>query len=245
LALLKKDIFISNKKIMIKYNNSHWETLKHKFPGSESITENFSQAHQDLFVLTMLDGKRNGTFLEIGAFDGKFISNTFLLEKEFSWNGISIDIERSALDSFISHGRKADFILHDALELDYQKILEDRFPDGHIDYLMIDIEPTENSLKCLKKIPLDKFRFSVITYETDFYDTNTPDDLKIYIRDESRRILESNGYFLMAGDVSNTSDEFPFEDWYVDPELVNPEIIKKFEINRNYNKTSDKYLMQK
>jgi hypothetical protein len=49
----------------------------------------------------------------------------------------------------------------------------------------------------------------------------------------------------MAGDVSNTSDEFPFEDWYVDPELVNPEIIKKFEINRNYNKTSDKYLMQK
>ena len=49
----------------------------------------------------------------------------------------------------------------------------------------------------------------------------------------------------MVGDVANTSYEFPFEDWYVDPEFVDPEIIKKFEINRHYNKTSDKYLMKK
>ncbi len=228
---------------MIKYNITEWERLRHKFPGSESISENFAQAHQDLFVLTMLDGKTNGTFLEIGAFDGKFISNTFLLEREFSWNGLSIDIEKSALDSFISHGRSAEFILHDALKLDYKKILSDKFPDGRIDYLMIDIEPTEKSLECLKMMPMDEFRFSVITYETDFYDPHTPEELKEYIREESRRIFESNGYLLMAGNICNASSEFPFEDWYVDETSILPEIIKKFEINKNYNKPSHQYLI--
>jgi len=108
---------------------------------------------------------------------------------------------------------------------------------------MIDIEPTEKSLECLRMLPLDEFRFSVITYETDFYDPNTPEELKIYIREESRRILESNGYLLMVGDVCNTSDDFPFEDWYIDREQVREDVIKKFEINRNYKKTSNKYLM--
>lgn len=228
---------------MIKYNRSQWSDLKHKFPGSESISENFSQAHQDLFVLTMLDGKRNGTFLEIGAFDGKFISNTFLLESEFSWTGVSIDIEESARNSFISHGRKAEFILHDALKLDYEKILFEKFHGGRVDYLMIDIEPTEKSLECLKMIPMDKFRFSVITYETDFYDPNTPYELKKYIREESRRIFSSNGYLLMAGDVCNESEEFPFEDWYVDKDSIDEEIVKKFEINKEYNKPSYQYLI--
>lgn len=228
---------------MIKYTKEKWENLKFKFPGSEKIEENFSQAHQDIFVLTMLNGKKNGTFLEIGAFDAKFISNTFLLEKVFNWEGISIDIEKSAQDSFISHGRLGEFILHDALSLDYDQILSRRFPEGRIDYLMIDIEPTEKSLECLKMIPLDKFRFSVITYETDFYDPNTPVDLKEYIKEESRRILKENGYEMIVGNICNTSEKFPFEDWYVDPSVINPEIISKFKASEEYNLTSDKYLL--
>ena len=108
---------------------------------------------------------------------------------------------------------------------------------------MIDIEPTEKSLECLKMIPLDKFRFSVITYETDFYDTNTPLELKEYIKEESRRILKENGYEMMVGNICNTSEKFPFEDWYVDPSVINPEIIDQFKSSEEYNLTSDKYLL--
>lgn len=228
---------------MIKYTKNEWERLKYKFPGSEKINENFSQAHQDIFVLTMLNGKENGSFLEIGAFDAKFISNTFLLESLFNWKGVSIDIEKSAQDSFIKNGRSSEFILHDALTLDYDQILQSRFPEGRADYLMIDIEPTEKTLECLKMIPLDKFRFSVITYETDFYDTNTPLELKEYIKGESRRILEENGYEMMVGNICNTSEKDPFEDWYVDPTVISPGIIRKFKSSREYNLTSDKYLL--
>jgi len=47
-----------------------------------------SQILQDLFVLSQLDFKRNGFFVEFGACDGLSSSNTFLLENEFGWNGI-------------------------------------------------------------------------------------------------------------------------------------------------------------
>lgn len=47
-----------------------------------------SQLHQDLFVLSHLSFKRDGYFVEFGATDGISLSNTYLLEKFFNWNGI-------------------------------------------------------------------------------------------------------------------------------------------------------------
>jgi FkbM family methyltransferase len=47
-----------------------------------------SQLTQDLFVLSCLDFKRDGYFVEFGATNGIDLSNTWLLEKEFGWNGI-------------------------------------------------------------------------------------------------------------------------------------------------------------
>ena len=41
--------------------------LKNRFPGSEDIAENHSQSMQDLFVLSVLNGKKNGVYVEIGA----------------------------------------------------------------------------------------------------------------------------------------------------------------------------------
>jgi hypothetical protein len=40
-----------------------------------------------------LDGKRNGKFLDIGASDPKIINNTLLLEKNFGWTGVQIEID--------------------------------------------------------------------------------------------------------------------------------------------------------
>jgi FkbM family methyltransferase len=47
-----------------------------------------SQIRQDVFVLSQLDFKRNGFFVEFGASNGISASNTYLLEKEYGWTGI-------------------------------------------------------------------------------------------------------------------------------------------------------------
>ena len=47
-----------------------------------------SQIRQDLFVISELNLKQNGYFVEFGATNGVDLSNTFLLEKEFNWSGI-------------------------------------------------------------------------------------------------------------------------------------------------------------
>jgi len=52
------------------------------------LTKSKSQLRQDLFVLSELNYKRNGYFVEFGGTNGIDLSNTFLLESEFQWNGI-------------------------------------------------------------------------------------------------------------------------------------------------------------
>jgi len=47
-----------------------------------------AQFRQDLFALKELKLKKNGFFVEFGATDGVSGSNTYLLEKEFGFNGI-------------------------------------------------------------------------------------------------------------------------------------------------------------
>ena len=50
-----------------------------------------SQIFQDLFVLNELNFKKKGYVVEIGAADGKYLSNTYLLEKYFYWDGLVVE----------------------------------------------------------------------------------------------------------------------------------------------------------
>tara|TARA_X000001036_G_C20676826_1_gene804501 strand:- start:803 stop:1627 length:825 start_codon:yes stop_codon:yes gene_type:complete len=47
-----------------------------------------SQIEQDLNVISFFNNLKNGFFLDIGAFDGISLSNTFVLEKKYNWTGI-------------------------------------------------------------------------------------------------------------------------------------------------------------
>ena len=50
-----------------------------------------SELKQDIFVLNELNFKKNGYFVEFGGANGKFLSNTYLMEKEFNWSGILVE----------------------------------------------------------------------------------------------------------------------------------------------------------
>lgn len=52
------------------------------------LEQSQSQLRQDVFALAMNGFKRNGFFVEFGATNGKSLSNTYLMEKNFGWKGI-------------------------------------------------------------------------------------------------------------------------------------------------------------
>lgn len=55
---------------------------------SDKLFKSKSQIFQDLFILYFLNEKKNGFFVDFGATNGVDLSNTFLLEKEYHWQGI-------------------------------------------------------------------------------------------------------------------------------------------------------------
>jgi FkbM family methyltransferase len=51
-----------------------------------------SQKEQDKWVIEeVFHGKRGGYFLDLAASDGIFLSNTFVLEASYGWNGVCIE----------------------------------------------------------------------------------------------------------------------------------------------------------
>ena len=89
-----------------RYFRKNYENLKTKFTGAENIENNWSQSMQDIFVLSMLDGKKNGVYVEIGADQPRVINNTYLLENNFDWSGVSLNLMQIKLLSLMTIRKK-------------------------------------------------------------------------------------------------------------------------------------------
>jgi len=193
--------------------------VRWSFPQSDTIRSYYGQALQDVMVLTLLNGKRFGSYLEIGASHPIEFNNTYLLSTDFNWRGLSIDIEPQYKVFWDELRPKDNLLIADALNINYENILTQYFPSKTIDYLQLDIDPNFNTLECLKILSMTNYRFKIITFETDCY-------VSPEVRDHSREILSNLGYFRMFGDVETYfGDKFvPYEDWWVDLNQVNKEI---------------------
>nr|CAH0103423.1 unnamed protein product [Daphnia galeata] len=58
-------------------------------------------------ILRLLKNQTNGFFVECGALDGEFMSNTIDLERKFNWAGILIEANPITFQKLISRNRKA------------------------------------------------------------------------------------------------------------------------------------------
>ena len=205
----------------LKYTSDIHHKMRVKFPGSEKIVSNSSQVYQDLFVLTMLNGKRDGYFVEIGSGGPYYGNNTTLLETDFGWRGMSIELKEKIAKVYSQYRPDVDMYIEDVLTFDWSVLHEKEIPDGVIDFLQFDIDPPLNTYQSLLDFPLDEFPARVITFEHDYY----ADEHKRY-RAASRHYLTGKGYVLVAGNIS-PDGKCPFEDWWVHPDYVDPLIIEK------------------
>lgn len=222
------------------FKEDMWFKLRYQFKGSGKLKNSHGQAYQDLFVLSCLDGKRDGTYLEIGSAGPYYGNNTAILEEEFGWFGFGVDFDEKFVNDYRSK-RNNPILQQNALEIDYDLLLEGYAKDGIIDYLQLDCEPSSITYEIMTKIPFDKYKFAVITYEHDHYQDRT----KSY-RKKSREYLTSRGYELVVSDVSNDGNS-SFEDWYVHPDLVDRKIIDEMKdiIDGDYTtgiRTIDDYM---
>lgn len=193
-----------------------------KFKGLKNIEQNYSQVYQDLFVLTCLDGKKDGTYLEIGGGHPIHGNNTYLLS-QLGWTGVSIDTSKEFIDKWKEVRQVDKIVQQNSLKVNYPQLLKENNLPNKIDYLQIDVDPAKNTYKTLLKIDFDNIDFKVITYETDWY----IDETRSY-RDLSRKYLQEKGYRLVVAGVS-PDESTPFEDWYVNPKFVDINTIKSLE----------------
>jgi hypothetical protein len=179
---------------------------------------------QEEFVLELLENKKGGYYVELGAFHSKNGSNTNKLENEFDWKGVSFEIKEELRKEF--NENRSNPCMGDALDFNYISYFEENLFPKQIDYLQVDIDsgyklngrPDGNaytSLHGLLAVPLNSYRFTVITFEHDanMYWRN------IAMRDVQREILDSLGYSIVVRTES--------EDWWVDPNVIDLESYRK------------------
>jgi len=220
------------------YTENKHENLKVKFKKSDKIQKNYAQTYQDMFVLTMLNGKQKGTYLEVGSGNPYHNNNTALLELEYKWRGISIDFDQNEVEAFRA-ARKNTVHCLDATKVDYREMLDKANLGTDIDYLQLDCDPPSNTYAILESMPFDKYRFAVITYEHDHYN-----DTSQTFRDSSRKYLQERGYELVVGDISADKNS-SYEDWWVHPELVSRNIIDQMQDLSEGTKKAEDYMLGK
>jgi len=65
-----------------------------------------------LFIDRLLDYKKNGFFIECGAWDGEELSNTILFERKRQWKGLLIEPNVEGFASLRTKKQKRDFVQH-------------------------------------------------------------------------------------------------------------------------------------
>jgi hypothetical protein len=216
-----------------RFSKKKFKDLRYKFKDAELIDVNYSQVYQDMFVLSMLDGKKNGTYLEVGSSEPYHNSNTAILEKNYGWTGIGLEWGQNHVDEHLKH-RSNKVLCEDATKANYSKILKEIAKDGVVDYLQLDCEPSKSTFEILTSIPFNDYKFAVITYEHDHY----VDMTKTY-RQKSRNYLRSLGYLMAVNDISPDGVS-TFEDWWYHPELIDPVIAQKMSsVNDDIKKAED------
>ena len=217
LKIILLNIFYFNKENIFKYILKNHKKSK-------------SQIFQDLFVLYYTKNKKKGFFIEIGGGNGFDLSNTYLLEKKFKWEGIICE-PNIILQKNISKLRSAQLIKEPITKkclkninfyenLDpyqssiikknnFKKIikinslcLNHLLKDFNNNKIIdyISIDTEGNEVEILRNFNFKKFKVEIFTIEHNFNKVNRKEILKIMKKNNYTRVNKSISYM---------------DDWYI------------------------------
>jgi FkbM family methyltransferase len=134
----------------------------------KSNSNSRSQYMQDLFVLQHTNYKKNGFFVEFGACDGISLSNTYLLETEYGWNGILAEPGKTWWKS-IQENRKS-IIDHRCVWKESNKVMEFMDADEHMLSTLVELD--SDDLHRITRKSHNTYHVTTVSLEDllDFYD---------------------------------------------------------------------------
>lgn len=202
------------------------------------MTEFKSQVGQDKWVCGMLDYKRNGFFVDIGAADGEWLSNTLYLEKELGWTGICVEADKGRYDKLAERRScacinkavgKEDGIAEFALSGDILGVKDNlQFPvtgsagwdttitlatllrehDAPKVIDYISLDTEGNDYDVLMGFPFNEYEVLLWTIEHNAYADGG------VLRDKIRLLMAEKGYILSLHAQIDENVRI-FEDWYI------------------------------
>lgn len=199
----------------------------------------YSQANQDRWIYNILSHKKNGFYVDIGAYDGIQTSNTYIFEKYLNWEGICIEPNTNAYENLVKNrnsknimcalsdyngfcnflGDKIiDKINQNTPCFTLETILTDNLAPREIDYISIDVEGHEYDV--LKNFDFKKWNIKLMTIEHNFYVHGS-----IY-KDKLYDLMTKNNFIRIVEDVVclDSNPEYfnkIYEDWYINSEFYN------------------------
>lgn len=192
----------------------------------------YSQSNQDKWVNEILKGKKNGYFVDVGAYDGIQTSNTYFFEQFLDWSGICIEPNSNVYNQLIKNRKSINidlavndytgecnfsgFKVNENGELvkcdTLYNILKNNNCPNVIDYLSLDIEGYEYII--LKDFNFEEFHINTMTVEHNLYLDGPENKEKIY------DLLTKKGFVRVVEDAPclDKNPQWynkPYEDWYI------------------------------
>jgi len=197
----------------------------------------YSQSNQDKWVLEFLNFKKNGYFVDLGAYDGIQTSNTYYMEKNLEWEGICVEANPMIYNQLLLNRKSKNinvalndytgecFFTNDKITETgirvpcdtLNNVLTKNNCPKNIDYLSIDIEGYEYVV--LKDFDFNKWNIGLMTVEHNLYVDGDKRKNDLY------DLLTKNGFTRVVEDAPclDTNPAWfnkPYEDWYINNKLV-------------------------
>jgi len=113
-----------------------------------------SQLGQSTYVDKLLSHRRNGFFIECGAANGDFISNSLFFERERDWTGILIEPNPEYFAQILKKNRRA-YVLNACLSSKRKPMTDNLVPAGVIGGVVGQMTPTRlRAIKASKRLQI-------------------------------------------------------------------------------------------
>lgn len=193
-----------------------------------------SQMAQDVLILVLTNYLKNGYFVEFGATDGISLSNTFLLETEYGWNGICAEPipfqyeklksnRKCSVDNRVVYnvtGETIKFKINQE-SLDESGIVDDDKDAIEVESVtLVDLLRQYNAPRNINYMSIDTEGSEFLIIENfDFYNYNV-DIITIehnYVEENRKKIYS---HLIPLGYKRILTDKSKWDDWYIKSELL-------------------------